>query len=92
MTFDVERALREVANARRRDDQLTAETARIAELMVAGFRGDFGGVLDMETCGQALLIAAASLVPLCGPEIPGTVLANMIGFAGESLVRGARNG
>lgn len=90
MTFDVENALQQVA-ASRTADSLSAETARIAEHLVEGFRRDFGDTLDLEVCGMALVIAAASLVPMCTPEIPGTVLVNLVAMAGESLVRGERS-
>lgn len=92
MTYDVELGIREIAKARARGGALTTETARLAEHVVAGFRRDFGDELDMETCGKALVIAASAVIPLCHDEIPGVVLANLIGLAGESLVRGARNG
>lgn len=90
MTYDIEQAIRQAARARGNRDDLTRETSTIADRMADGFRGDFGDTLDMETCGKALVIAAGSLVPLCGPEIPGAVLANIVCLAGESLVRQAR--
>lgn len=85
--YDIERALQEIARSRSRRDGVTRETKALAERIAAGFRGDFDGVLDLDTCGRALVIAAGSLVPLCGPDIPATVIVNMIAFAGESLVR-----
>lgn len=91
MTFDVENGLREIARARASGNELLRETATLADQVAAGMRGDFAGVLDMETCGKAFVIAAASVVPLCGPDIPAAVIANLIGMAGENLVREARN-
>lgn len=89
MTFDVENALRIVAAARH-GDPIAVETARLAEQVADGFRRDFGDTLDLETCGRALVIASASLVPLCSEEIPGAVLVNLVAMAGESLVRRER--
>ena len=92
MAYDLENGIREMARARSRDDALSVETMRLADLLVDGMRREFGSTLDMETCGKALVIAASSVVPLCDPDIPPAVIANMIGFAGERLVREARNG
>lgn len=88
MTFDIDNALREIDQHRHVGGPLLVETTKLAEQIAAGFRRDFDGTLDLDTCGRALVIAAASLVPLCDPEIPGTVLVNMIGIAGAILVEG----
>jgi len=92
MTFDIENGLREIARARAVADPLMWETALLADKLVAGVRGDFEGVLDMEMCGKAFVIAAASVMPLCTPDIPAAVIVNLIGMAGERLVRQARHG
>jgi hypothetical protein len=92
VAYDLENGIREMARARSRNDALSKETMRLADQVVARMREEFGSTLDMETCGKAWVIAASSVVPLCGPEIPAAVVANLIGFAGEQLVREARNG
>lgn len=90
--FDIENALDVCARARATTDQIMVETARLAGMIADGFRGDFDATLDMETVGQALLVAAASVTRLAADEVgmPATVIVNMIGLAGENLVRTAR--
>ncbi len=92
--YDVERGLREIAEARRkeRSDFVLAETAKLARVIADGFRREFDDELDMEHVGMALVIAAASLPPLVTGEtgLPGKAVMNLIAFAGEELVRTAR--
>lgn len=90
MTYDIEAALRHALRVRVDGDALMGETARIADLIADGFRADFGESMDLEAVGKALVFTAASLVPLIDPAIPSAVIANMIGLAGENLVRNAR--
>lgn len=91
--FDIENALAIVARTRVTADPITVETARLAEVIADGFRADFDATLDMETVGQALVVAAASVTNMAAAEIgmPAAVIVNMIGFTGESLVRAARS-
>lgn len=90
MTYDIEGALRHALRVRVDGDELMGETARLADLIADGFRRDFGESMDMEDVGKALVVTSASLVPLIDPKIPSAVIANMIGLAGENLVRTAR--
>lgn len=90
MSFDLERALAEIARNRANDDPLTRRTAALAAKMASGTRGDFAGVLDMETVGTAYVVAAASVVPLCSPDIPAAVIVNIIAMAGADLIEQAR--
>jgi hypothetical protein len=88
--YDVERGIHDLFHARLRDPLLT-ETARLADKIADGFRADFDTTLDMETVGKALVIAAASVTPVAvDKSMPAAVIANLIGFAGENLVRTAR--
>jgi hypothetical protein len=88
--FDIEDGLREVARARANGDELMREIARLADLIADGFRRDFDTTMDMEQVGKALVVTSASLVPLNDPVIPPAALINMVGIAGENLVRTAR--
>lgn len=89
--YDVERGIHELFWARARGDLLMTETARIADKIADGFRADFDTTLDMEMVGKALVIVAASVSPFANDrEMPPAVIANMIGLAGENLVRTAR--
>lgn len=88
--FDIERAIHEIFHHRFHGDELAAETGRLADKIADGFRADFDTSMDMEDVGKVLVIAAASLVPLATPDVPSPVLVNMIGMAGESLVRTVR--
>lgn len=92
MSFDIELGIHTLNQGRRLVDPLTQYTIKMADEAAARMRAEFGDSLDMETCGKALIIAAGMVVPLCHEEIPGTVLANLIGFVGEDLVREARHG
>ncbi|HYQ69651.1 hypothetical protein [Actinophytocola sp.] len=89
--FDIENGLTVCAEARAMDDPIMVETARLADKIADGFRADFDMTLDMETVGKALVVAAASVMDLAaGGQTPATVITNMIGLAGENLVRTAR--
>lgn len=91
MTYDVERGIHELFHARLRRDLLLAEAAQLGDTIADGFRADFDTTLDMETVGMALVIAAASVTPVAVEKnMPAQVIANLIGFAGENLVRTAR--
>lgn len=91
--FDIENALAIVARARATADPIMVETARLADVIADGFRADFDMTLDMETVGTALVVASASVTRLAAHEVgmPATVVVNMIGLAGENLVRTARS-
>lgn len=91
MSFDIELGIHTVNQSRRRPDALTQHTIHMADDAAANMRAEFGDSLDMEMCGKAWLIIAAAVIPLCDPEIPGAVLANLIAFAGENLIRTARS-
>lgn len=89
--FDIENALREALRARVNGDDLMHAIARLADKLADGFRADFDTTMDMEMVGKALVVAGASLVPLADPMIPPAALINMVGLAGENLVRTARS-
>lgn len=92
--FDLDNALREVVKYRENAyaNPLHAETLRLADQITAGFRRDFGTTLDLDTCGKALMIASASVVPVCGSDPLAVTVANMIGLAGEGLIHGLAHG
>jgi hypothetical protein len=92
MSVDIELCIHTLNQGRRLVDPLTQYTMKMADEAATRMRAEFGDSLDMETCGKALVIAASMIVPLCREEIPGAVLANLIGFVGEDLVREARDG
>lgn len=89
---DIEKCVHVLNRARRRPDPVTQHTALLADEVAAKMRAEFGDTLDMETCGKALVIAASAVVPLCAPDVPSALVANLIGFFGENLVREARGG
>lgn len=90
--YDIEQGLREMAAVRASRGDLALVLARVGDDIADGFRADFDTTLDMETVGKALVIAAASVTRLAADKrrVPATVVVNMIGLAGENLVRTAR--
>lgn len=85
--YDVENALREVAKARRRLDELTGATAQIADDLAIHMARQFGPE-GAETAGLALVVCAASLGPL--RDLPIEVVINVVAFAGQRMVLDAR--
>jgi len=90
MPVDIEKCVHVLNQARRQPDEVTQHTALLADQVAVKMREEFGDTLDMETCGKALVIAASAVVPLCTPDVPAALVANLIGFLGEDLVRNAR--
>lgn len=86
-TYDVENALRELAKARRRQDQLTTASAQIADDLAIHMARQFGPE-GAEVVGLALVTCAASLGAL--RDLPIEVVMNVIGFAGQRMVLDAR--
>lgn len=85
--YDVEDALRKLARARRRQDQLTTASAQIADDLAIHMARQFGPE-GAEVAGLALVTCAASLGPLC--ELPVEVVMNVLAFAGQRMVLDAR--
>lgn len=89
--YDLERGLAEVARSRADAGELGQAAARMGDKLADGVRADFDTTLDIESVGAALVIAAASLLPLTDDrDIPSGVLVDVLAFAGEQLVRTAR--
>lgn len=86
-TYDVENALRELARARRRQDDLTGATAQISDDLAVNMARQFGPE-GAETAGLALVVCAASIGALKG--LPLEVVINVIAFAGQRMVLDAR--
>lgn len=86
--YDVENALRELARARRRRDELTALQIGYGDLLASHMARHFGPEAT-ETAGLALVIAGASVAALPA-ELPPVLLANIVAFAGQRLVLDAR--
>lgn len=87
--YDVENALTELARARRRRDELTTETTRIADRLAASISRHFGPEA-LETAGLAMVIAAASACALALGDDQAIVTCNVMMFAGQRLVLDAR--
>jgi hypothetical protein len=85
--YDVENALRELARARRRQDQLTTSSAQIADDLAIHMARQFGPE-GAEVAGLALVTCAASLGALRG--LPVEVVMNVVAFAGQRMVLDAR--
>ena len=87
--YDVDRAMREIARARRKRDELTRQQGAIADNLATHLDRHFSAE-ELETAGRALLIGAASVAALVSPDIPPAVIANVLAFAGDRLVRDGR--
>lgn len=84
--YDVQLGLDEARRARLlRVDPVTVATVRIADQLAANMARHFTPA-EREVVGRALVIAGASVGVI--EDVPPAVLANLIAFAGERLVRG----
>lgn len=87
--YDVGQAMREIARARRKRDELTRQQASIANKLATHLDRHFSAE-ELETAGRALLIGAGSVAALAEPGIPPAVLVNVLAFTGDRLVRDGR--
>lgn len=88
--FDFDRALREVTRHRTRRDQATMAQRDLGDRLATRAASEFGPEA-LETAGLGILLAAGVAAELIreGIEQPA-ILANVLGFIGERLVRDAR--
>lgn len=87
--YDVEDALRVLAVARRRRDDITWQTLQVADQMAAHLARHFGPEAQ-ETAGLAMVLAAASLGGLAAGDNAVAATNNVLAFAGQRLVADAR--
>jgi hypothetical protein len=87
--YDEEKALRELARARLKRDELTRQQVAIADRLVVHMQRHFSAE-ETETAGRALLIGAASCSALAVEEIPGQVIMNILAFAAGHLIADGR--
>ena len=88
--FDFDRALREVTRHRSKRDQVTPAQAQLGDRLATRAAAEFGPEA-LETAGLGILLGASIAAELVreGIEQPA-ILANVLGFIGERLVRDAR--
>jgi hypothetical protein len=84
--YDVQLGLAEARRARlTRHDAVTVETGRLADKLAVNMARHFTPA-ERKIAGRALLIAGASVGVF--EDIPPAVVANLVAFAGERLMRG----
>lgn len=87
--YDVDKAMREIARARRKRDTLTSGQAYFGDQFASSMNRHFAAE-EIETAGRALLIAAGYAAELCKHGTPPQMIANILGFAGDRLIRDGR--
>lgn len=88
--YDVEDALRVLAQNRRRNDKATSAQVDIADRLAINLTKHFPE--GLEDAGRALVIAGASVaaLALAAEGIDSMIICNVIAFAGQRMVLDAR--
>lgn len=86
--YDVEQALREIAQYRRRNDTAAAAQVGISDQVATNMTRHYP--TGLEDAGTALVIAAASLGVLVREGLSAAVVVNILGLTGQRMVLDSR--
>lgn len=85
--FDLDRALADIARARKSTDLVTVTTVRLADDLAVNVARHFAAG-DLETAGRAMVLGACSAQAIAqrANDKVAIVTLNLVAFAGQKLV------